>query len=464
MNAVTPIRSSDAALSPLVLIEPSQWEGKPAAKRVWLVEDWIPVMRATLLTGEGGSGKSLLAQMLATCAALGLPFLGKPVRQQAALYVTCEDDASELHRRQEGINRSLGISMADLDGKLHLLSRVGELDNAMLDFDYGESVGPSSFYHQIQLAAQRTCSFFLVLDNIAHLFSGNENIRLHVATFCNAMEKLAIDIGGTVLFLGHPSKAGAQFSGSTAWENQVRSRLFLERPDSSDVDANPNLRTLRRSKSNYAAAGDTIEMQWHDWAFLNPQDDRLQYHKDIAQVSRQNAENERFLSCLDETIKQQRAVSASPHAQNYAPKAFAKLTVGKGVKLEGYAAAMERLFHLKQIEVGELWIGKDRHSVSGLRRADGLREGCGTVADESLETRANACGTVLKSDLREGCGTVTTGRLETPVNPSGTVAGSSNETIPQRGAGQSPLPIGREGDCPTPSPFASPEIDDELPI
>ena len=90
---VTPIRPD---LMRLPLVSPGQWEGKAAPKRLWLWDDMIPVMRATLLTGEGGSGKSLFAQQLATCVALGLPFLGIPTRQQAALYVTCEDDVKAM--------------------------------------------------------------------------------------------------------------------------------------------------------------------------------------------------------------------------------------------------------------------------------------------------------------------------------------------------------------------------------
>ncbi|XVO20522.1 MAG: AAA family ATPase [Sphingorhabdus sp.] len=471
MRGVTPSRDNGAevftiptAQSALDLISPNQWEGKPAPNRVWLLDNWIPVMRATLLTGEGGSGKSLLAQQLATCVAMGIPFMGIPVRQQASLYITCEDDPSELHRRQEAINRALGISMADLRDRMHLVSRVGDLDNAMLDFDYGESVGPSAFYRQVESAAIRTGSFFLVLDNIAHLFSGNENIRLHVATFCNAMEKLARDIGGTVLFLGHPSKAGAQFSGSTAWENQVRSRLYLGRPDDDDGQANTNLRTLSRSKSNYAAVGEKIEMQWHDWAFLDPKDDRCQHFEDLAQVQRATAENDRFMDCLDETNRQQRPVSASQHAQNFAPKAFARMTIGKGIPLESFARAMERLFHLDMIEEADLFKGPDRKFKRGLRRTESMREGCGKVPDESPETRSNPCGKVPNDHLREGCGTVQSEPPETRDNPCGKVAGRLFETIPQGGAVRSPLPIGREGDRTTPPPPAPLHDDDDDPF
>src|SRR3546814_2041298 len=69
----------------------------------------------------------------------------------------------------------------------------------------------------------------------------------------------------SVLLIGHPNKAGDSFSGSTAWENQVRSRLFMERPaDTLDRD----VRVLSRQKANYAQNGAEIAFRWHEWAFI----------------------------------------------------------------------------------------------------------------------------------------------------------------------------------------------------
>ncbi len=64
-----------------------------------------------------------------------------------------------------------------------------------------------------------------------------------------------------VLLLGHPAKAkDSEFSGSTAWEGAVRSRLYLgDRPpdekDDDDSDAPPvadRFRYLCRRKANYS--------------------------------------------------------------------------------------------------------------------------------------------------------------------------------------------------------------------
>lgn len=257
-----------ADIDPLPLISTGAWDGKPAGDRVWLLDEWIPVMRATLLTGDGGSGKSLLAQQLATCVALGLPFMGVKTRQQRSLYVTCEDDRTELHRRQEGICAALGVSMAELDGKLFFLSRCGELDNSLLHFGSDGVIQPSRFYRSIEAVAESNAIMFLALDNIAHLFEGNENIRNHVAIFCNALEMMARSIGGTVLFLGHPAKSGAQFSGSTAWENQVRSRLYLSRPDAATFGSEARIgsivETIERGAFRTSLGEDILALMDHD--------------------------------------------------------------------------------------------------------------------------------------------------------------------------------------------------------
>lgn len=361
----------------LPLISPAQWEGKSAPERLWLWDGMIPVMRATLLTGDGGSGKSLFAQQLATCVALGLPFLGVPTRQQPSLYVTCEDDMGELHRRQEAICAALGVSMSDLDGKLFLLSRCGEIDNLLLSFDHDGVIRPSPFYESIVATANAQCIWFVVLDNIAHLFEGNENIRNHVAIFCNMLERLAREIGGTVLFLGHPSKNGAQFSGSTAWENQVRSRLFLSRPEGDEGVYDEDVRVLSRAKSNYAKTGDTLKFRWKDWAFHLEEDAGETWHDQVATTGKATRENAIFLACLEKTAQERRALSHSPHAGNYAPKVMEHMPSPKGLKREALRAAMERLLHVGEIMADQpLWAGQDRKSI----RASQRQQGCGTVA------------------------------------------------------------------------------------
>lgn len=126
----------------LSIIDFARWAGEPP-ERLFLWGTFLPLLQTTMLTGPGGVGKSLLAQQLLTCVALGLPFLGQETRQRNCLYVTCEDDTDELWRRQHDICRRLGVGLHDLAGKLHLVSLCGASDTALATFkDTGRSSPP----------------------------------------------------------------------------------------------------------------------------------------------------------------------------------------------------------------------------------------------------------------------------------------------------------------------------------
>src|SRR3546814_20697914 len=79
------------------------------------------------------------------------------------------------------------------------------------------------------------CTLFCFNDTATtEIYTYLHTLSLHdalpiLASFVSLMNRLAMKVDGSVLLIGHPNKAGDSFSGSTAWENQVRSRLFMER-------------------------------------------------------------------------------------------------------------------------------------------------------------------------------------------------------------------------------------------
>jgi AAA domain len=100
LNGGGPLHEDDANAY-LAPIDPTTLHGLPVPERRWLVPDWIPMARASSLYGDGGEGKTLLAQMLATACALdGAKWLGLTVRRCNSLLVFCEDDLDEMFRRQ----------------------------------------------------------------------------------------------------------------------------------------------------------------------------------------------------------------------------------------------------------------------------------------------------------------------------------------------------------------------------
>src|SRR6202041_1010035 len=82
------------------IVCPTVFQGRNPPSRRWTVNSWIPYRVVTGFYGDGGVGKSLLAQQLQTGTALGSSWLGLPVEDIASLGVYCEDDDEELWRRQ----------------------------------------------------------------------------------------------------------------------------------------------------------------------------------------------------------------------------------------------------------------------------------------------------------------------------------------------------------------------------
>lgn len=350
------------------LIDPGAWQGMPAPPRAWTLHEWIPARQATYLTGAGSAGKSLLAQQLATCIALGRPFLGVETRQANAIYLTCEDDADELHRRQLAICASMNVEPRSLSGKLHLVSLAGAIGNELAVFDAQGRMGTTEAWAMLHATVMQTGAGFVALDNVAHLFAGNENIRNQVAAFCSLLNRLAADADASVLFIGHPNKAGDNFSGSTAWENQVRSRIFLDCPQDADGEAlDPDARQLSRVKANYARNGETLAFRWHEWAFVQENDLAPGVHANIAAVAQENALNDAFVRCLERCTENRRAVS-HVNGINYAPRIFAQMIEAKGTGQAAFERAMERLIHNGTVSLDqELWKGDNRHWKRGMK-------------------------------------------------------------------------------------------------
>ncbi len=138
-------------------LRPVTWPDKPESipARPWLVPGLIPDRNVTMISGDGGIGKSLLAQMLITSAVTSCQWLGRSMKACKAVGVFCEDDDDELRRRQHAINTHLGIEFGDLEG-LSVICRAGE-DNVLMEFERYESHGTQThfFHHRLRRPARR---------------------------------------------------------------------------------------------------------------------------------------------------------------------------------------------------------------------------------------------------------------------------------------------------------------------
>ncbi|MBX7460812.1 AAA family ATPase [Qipengyuania huizhouensis] len=331
----------------LPLIDMAAWQGDPPPRRsLW--GTWLPLHQTTMLTGPGGVGKSLFEQMLFTAIAVGKPLLGMETEQRNTLYVTCEDDADELWRRQYDINKALGITKADLIGKLFLCSLTGEPDTALAVETDGGRLETTDRWREIEYTCRERDIGVYAFDNATDALAADHNAIHPVAAFVNQLTGLAIKRDGAAMILHHPNKAGDDWLGSVAWHNKVRSRWIIEH---GDEDVDPDARAIRNPKANYGPTGGKIGFRWYKGAFLRDDDLPADYAKELADSIRVQGENNAFLECLRARAEQGegREVGPSP-GPNYAPSQFEGMAQAKGMKRGALKRAMDRLFTTGKIE------------------------------------------------------------------------------------------------------------------
>jgi hypothetical protein len=92
----------------------------PEPQRQWIVEGIIPDETLTLLTGDGGIGKTTLALQLAVAMRTDGDWLGMKVPQEPVLFVTSEDDRKDVNLNLRAILKAEHKGLAHCSG-LHVL-------------------------------------------------------------------------------------------------------------------------------------------------------------------------------------------------------------------------------------------------------------------------------------------------------------------------------------------------------
>ena len=179
-----------AAPVSLPTIDASDFAGRRVPSRQWFVFELIPSRAVTMLAGDGGVGKSLLALQLAVAGLTGAQWLGMNAQRGPILYLSAEDEEDEIHRRLDRIITAQGCSYSDLKG-LTFATLAGK--DAILGAPNAKGVfEATSLFTKLraQLAEIRPC--LLVIDNLADVFGGDEIKKVQVRQFINMLSGLAI--------------------------------------------------------------------------------------------------------------------------------------------------------------------------------------------------------------------------------------------------------------------------------
>ena len=360
------------AAEPIEMLDASMFAGQPVPMRPWHVDDLIPAGTVTGLSGDGATGKSTIALQLGVVTVAGGYWLGRSTGRGACVYLTAEDDVDEVHRRLDAITRGMDIDLAGLvDLKIVPLAHRDAL-LASAEPRTG-ILRPTPLFAALDQRIAEVGPALLILDTKADLFGGDENNRAQARQFVGMLRAQAIRHHTTTLLLDHPSlggmASGTGTSGSTAWNNSLRSRLYFERvKDDAGKEPDVDARVLRIMKSNYARSGDEIKVRWEGGTFKVPTTSSGNL---FTRQAVEETADQVFLDMLAAYDVEGRNVG--PAGPTYAPTQFSKDARSNGLGRRGLADAMNRLFAAGRIcveEVGPPSHRRKRIVVTGRRGAE----------------------------------------------------------------------------------------------
>jgi putative DNA primase/helicase len=233
----------------------------PAPPPAFVWDGYLPRGVVALFGAHGGAGKSTIALMLAVATVTGRPLFGVATEQSPAVFVSLEDGANIVRHRLAGICRAWGIDPLALRD-LHI---VDGTENPELYAADNRSAGDvTNTYAELARLVQSTGAGLVVVDNASDSFGGDEINRRQVRAFMRSLGQVARLTDCAVCLLAHVDKTtsrnrkaegGEGYSGSTAWHNSARSRLFMTRDES-------GLLTLEHQKSNLGRMREPITLVW----------------------------------------------------------------------------------------------------------------------------------------------------------------------------------------------------------
>jgi RecA-family ATPase len=341
----TPKQNESRAPIELEIVNATSLAERAVPRQRWHVPDLIPSADVTILSADGSTGKSLLAEQLAVATADASEWIGTMPEPGKVIFLSAEDELDEFHRRLDKITPNIGalhdLLIVPLAGKDAVLAAPAGREGLLQ---------PTALFAALCALVEKHKPILLILDTLADLFGGDEIKKVHARQFIGMLRGLAIRNGVTILLLSHPSQSGmasgSGTSGNTAWNNSVRSRLYLERRKNQDgSEDDTDIRILTTKKANRAKHGGKIFLRYSDGKFVR--------ENVAAQTGDAERKAERvFLTLLAQFEREGRSVSHKP-SQTYAPALFAQHPDAERITKPHFAKAMDRLFAISRIKLEE---------------------------------------------------------------------------------------------------------------
>lgn len=181
-----------------------------------LIEGVLRQGHKMLMAGPSKAGKSFALIELSIGIAEGAKWLGWQCTQGKVLYVNLElDRASALHRFKDVYN-ALGL-------------RPNNIDNIDIWNLRGKSVPMDKLAPKLIRRAQKKNYIAVIIDPIYKVLTGDENSADQMAHFTNQFDKIATELGSSVIYCHHHSK-GTQ-GNKKSMDRASGSGVFARDPD-----------------------------------------------------------------------------------------------------------------------------------------------------------------------------------------------------------------------------------------
>ena len=241
--------------------QPMDWaalQNKAPEPTQWRLDGWLPERTVTLLSANGGVGKSNLSLQLAVALCTGQAFLGLKTKPSRVLVISAEDEARTVHFRVANICQDLGIEMSSLKGLV--VYDLTQQDCVL----WRDGCATERMQWLADMTVEHSADV-VIIDNASDVFLSNENDRAEVRGFMRCLNMICTGTGASILLLAHVNKASviagagldsnSTFSGSTAWNNSARSRWAMVRSSEREI-------LLKHEKSNLGPLQEELRLEF----------------------------------------------------------------------------------------------------------------------------------------------------------------------------------------------------------
>jgi len=352
-------------------IAPLDWmalAGKEPEQIVWAVEGWLPRGHVTMLSANGGVGKSTAALQLAVAVCQGVPWLGLATAQGSVLVISAEDGTSLIHLRVANICQAHGVSLQSLHRDL-VVYDLSEQDSVLW-----RDGAPTARMQWLADAVHQHQPSVVVLDNASDLYADNENDRSAVRGFLRCLKQIAAANEAAILTLAHVDKASVRsgagldtdstFSGSTAWNNTARSRWAMVISDGREI-------LLKHEKCNVGPKSAPVSIEYDATAHIFREYGTVPGAAAAAALLR-NSNQVAIIRALDQAVAAGQRLSMSATSNNNAFRALQKAPGFPRIVRGDFFALLFQMQRDGLIEELE-YVGQSRHKHKYLAVTDAGR-------------------------------------------------------------------------------------------